>query len=618
MGSSRQLCELINAAGEAARDLHTFLRFPRATVSRTELVHLVELVDSLLGPLPVAPAFATAPWNEIVTFLDVWIALVRERAGLRAKLKGYDEVKLLALDLDALQRRWESAQTAWFLTKWLRIGGVRRQLRTTRPDNARPDVASLGAILKAALRLRTINASLASATPEAEAYLGLIWAGGEPDDEALAIVRAWGETLHASMAACAGNDLDWLAQLRQLLADLFRNGPAAYALGTPVGDRLSRYRDVITRFDDAFNALSAEICLKRGPLDDAPNHLSAVAGVLSSFLQDAMRLRKINSSLSSAAPVAQGCLGVIWNKGEPSVQTLLKTHAWGKALHSSMVACVGGNLPWLSQVRQLLAGLFAEGPAAYAPCTSIGDRLGRYRGAFARFDEAFDSWVREVHLQRNAYDAATDHFAAVRALTERLPIAWPKLRLWCSWQKARQEGLRLSLTPIITQLESPHGPTMDAPALFERSFRRAFFFAIIDLESVLREFFGREHTERIERFRHLDKMMATLTRDLIRARLAASIPRDQVQHDIPKAELGLLRKEIGKKKRHIPVRQLLSRIPKLLPRLKPCVLMSPLSVAQYLEPSHKTFDVVIFDEASQIPVWDAVGAIARGPVDRSG
>ena len=39
--------------------------------------------------------------------------------------------------------------------------------------------------------------------------------------------------------------------------------------------------------------------------------------------------------------------------------------------------------------------------------------------------------------------------------------------------------------------------------------------------------------------------------------------------------------------------------------------MSPLSVAQYLDPSHETFDVVIFDEASQIPVWDAVGAISR-------
>jgi very-short-patch-repair endonuclease len=64
--------------------------------------------------------------------------------------------------------------------------------------------------------------------------------------------------------------------------------------------------------------------------------------------------------------------------------------------------------------------------------------------------------------------------------------------------------------------------------------------------------------------------------------------------------------------RHIPVRQLIGRIPTLLPRLKPCVLMSPLSVAQYLEASHEAFDLVIFDEASQIPVWDAIGAIARG------
>ena len=611
-GSGRELCELINGAGKAARDLHTLLRLPRATVSRTELVHLIELVDSLLGPLPVGAAFATAPWNEIVTVLDKWIALVRERRDLRAELKGYDEAKLLALDIDALQQRWESTQTAWFLAKWLRIGSVRRQLRTARPDDARPDVPGLATILKAALRLRTINASLASAAPDAEAYLGLIWARGEPDCEALAVVRTWGEALHTSMAACAGNDLDWLGQLRQLLAGLFNDGPAAYAPGTPVGDRLSRYRDMITRFDDSFNALSAEICLRRRPLDDAPDHLSAVAGTLSSFLQNAMRVRTIDSSLTSAAPTAQACLGMIWNKGEPSVETLAKTHAWGKALHSSMVACAGDNLPWLSQARQLLAGLFSEAPTTYAPGTSIGDRLVRYRNAFSRFDEDFDTFAREVHLQRSAYDAASDHLAAVQSLTEQLPAAWPKLRLWCFWQKARQEGLRLGLAPIVTQLESRNGPRLDTPALFERSFRRALFFAVVDLESVLREFFGHEHTERIESFRHLDETLAALTRDLIQARLAASIPRDQVQHDIPKAELGLLRKEIGKKRRHIPVRQLLNRIPTLLPRLKPCVLMSPLSVAQYLEPSHQRFDVVIFDEASQIPVWDAVGAIARG------
>lgn len=80
----------------------------------------------------------------------------------------------------------------------------------------------------------------------------------------------------------------------------------------------------------------------------------------------------------------------------------------------------------------------------------------------------------------------------------------------------------------------------------------------------------------------------------------------------PDSELGLLRRELQKKARHVPVRQLMQRLPSLLPRLKPCLLMSPLSVAQYLDAGHSQFDVVVFDEASQIPVWDSIGAIARG------
>ena len=73
----------------------------------------------------------------------------------------------------------------------------------------------------------------------------------------------------------------------------------------------------------------------------------------------------------------------------------------------------------------------------------------------------------------------------------------------------------------------------------------------------------------------------------------------------------MLNKELGKKRRHLPVRELIRQIPEVLVGLKPCLLMSPLSVAQYLDTESK-FDVVIFDEASQIPVWDAIGALARG------
>ncbi len=471
----RELGALAANAFEASRELRAWLRDPKPAASRQQLAHVGALVESLLAPEPVGPAFATTPWNQLAADLDMWIALTRERAELRAVLADYDETKLLALDLDALQAKWTSAQTAWFLVKWLRIGNVRNQLRTARADAAKPAVTTLESTLRAARRLRAINAQLAA-----------------------------------------------------------------------------------------------------------------------------------------VAQTAEGCLGVLWSKGEPAADSLMRVREWGKDLHARLLACAGDDFGWLGQLRSLLAGLFSEGPTVYAPGTSIGGRLVRYREAITRYGEAHEAFASDVRLRRDAFDAAPDHLAAVQALTERLAAGWGGIRDWCSWQKARHQGVALGLSPVIEKLESADGHTLDLPALFERSFRRAVLFASIEGSTALREFFGREHAERIERFREVDERLATLARDLIRAKLAAGVPRDQVQSEIPKAEIGLLRKEIGKKTRHIPVRQLLSRIPKLLPKLKPCVLMSPLSVAQYLEASHENFDVVIFDEASQIPVWDAIGAIARG------
>jgi very-short-patch-repair endonuclease len=608
----RELTGLTKSAIEATRDLRMWLQAPGDHTSRPELAQFVGLSDSLLNPAPVAEAFATTPWNQWVRDFDSWVTLVKERVELRAKLVGYDEAKLLALGLDPLNQKWQSAQSAWFLMKWLRIGSVRRQLRSARPDKVKPDATTLGDVLTTALRLRALNAALVAASPQAVKLLGDAWERGEPRTDMLDYVRSWGGTLHDRLIACAADGTDWQAQLRVLISGLFRDGSATYAIGTTVGNRLAHFRDTVGKFDDAFGSFVTEAALTRDPLDEAHDHLAAISTALGKFLPTAQRLRAINTQLGAAAPTAQACLGVLWAKGEPSADALVRAREWGEVLHPRMLACAGDDLGWLGQLRQLLAGLFGEGPAVYAPGTSIGGRLVKYREALTRFSEAYDAFATDVRLRREQIDTATDHLVAVQALTERLPAAWGKIRDWCSWQKVRQQGLALSLAPVVEKLESLDGHALDLPALFERSFRRAMLFASIESSQALREFFGREHSERIERFREVDEKLASLTRDLIRARLAAGIPRDQLQSEIPKAEIGLLRKEIGKKTRHIPVRQLLSRIPKLLPKLKPCVLMSPLSVAQYLEVSHESFDVVIFDEASQIPVWDAIGAIARG------
>ena len=70
--------------------------------------------------------------------------------------------------------------------------------------------------------------------------------------------------------------------------------------------------------------------------------------------------------------------------------------------------------------------------------------------------------------------------------------------------------------------------------------------------------------------------------------------------------------EVNQKKRHLPLRQLFARVPNRLVRLQPCRMMSPLAVSTYLESPEFPFDVLIFDEASQVLPWDAIGAVYRG------
>ena len=76
--------------------------------------------------------------------------------------------------------------------------------------------------------------------------------------------------------------------------------------------------------------------------------------------------------------------------------------------------------------------------------------------------------------------------------------------------------------------------------------------------------------------------------------------------------MGILKKAIKNNGRMMPLRKLFDEIPTLLRKLCPCMLMSPISVAQYIDPSFPKFDLVIFDEASQLPTSEAVGTIARG------
>ena len=130
----------------------------------------------------------------------------------------------------------------------------------------------------------------------------------------------------------------------------------------------------------------------------------------------------------------------------------------------------------------------------------------------------------------------------------------------------------------------------------------------------LATFSGSAHEALQEQFRECDERLL----DLQRIRLAARVDCNEIDEGVSGAyvgdltELKLLKHETRKKRRHIPIRQLVARASQALVQLKPCFMMGPLSAAQYLQPGQLEFDLVVMDEASQIKPEDALGVIARG------
>ncbi|OIO66645.1 MAG: DNA helicase [Zetaproteobacteria bacterium CG_4_9_14_3_um_filter_49_83] len=278
---------------------------------------------------------------------------------------------------------------------------------------------------------------------------------------------------------------------------------------------------------------------------------------------------------------------------------------------SGAIAALSQDLDSAVSIKSAIEKLLGVG-------NSLLDSAGPVCGAGSQLIQSLD-----------AFDAAVDHFAqqagneseevmhecgdnpAVLAkIGAAIPSRQQNLRSWCAWRKARNEAVTVGLEPLVLGLEQGQiepGSVRDA---FETNYCRWWLNSVVDGDEVLRSFVSVEHEKRIEDFRKLDDRFTEMTQQYIHAGLCADLP-DQ-SNVTRKSEWGILRRELQKKRAHKPLRELISLMPETITKLTPCLLMSPLSIAQYLSVETALFDLVVFDEASQISVWDAIGAIARG------
>ena len=229
---------------------------------------------------------------------------------------------------------------------------------------------------------------------------------------------------------------------------------------------------------------------------------------------------------------------------------------------------------------------------------------------FRHSREAIDSDVSTFESLSSTSGLKATPLETIRGAADQISQNQSKLRAWCSWRKARQSAVHQNLTPLVKAIENGSISAAEIEETFETSYSKWFAADAIDSEPILREFVASEQMSNIEEFRELDDQVAELTAQYTRSKLSGRLPN---KADVGKKDgYGILKHEVQKKRMHKPLRQLASEMGDAFSNLAPCMLMSPLSIAQYLPADQQQFDLVIFDEASQISPWDAVGSIARG------
>jgi very-short-patch-repair endonuclease len=198
--------------------------------------------------------------------------------------------------------------------------------------------------------------------------------------------------------------------------------------------------------------------------------------------------------------------------------------------------------------------------------------------------------------------------------TQELCTRLGELEQWTELHGIKSDLERRGLGGIFDEVLEKNVASTEVVPAFLAKFYRQWLDATYAKDPVLMRFQVHEHESLLETFRDLDRDSIDGAYKRIRTKLLEDPERPRIASISapPSSELGILLREASRKRPRMPLRQLFRKIPRVLRRIKPCVMMSPLAVSTYLDSPDLEFDVVIFDEASQVRPYDAIGAIYRG------
>jgi len=237
------------------------------------------------------------------------------------------------------------------------------------------------------------------------------------------------------------------------------------------------------------------------------------------------------------------------------------------------------------------------------PVPTNARAASRLANALTAYGEVFDRLIVAIP-GLGGVGGIAEEAAALRALSERLDLADVVAELESLAEAIGDFGLR----PLLRISTPENRGSLDMADLAMRVFAASAIDAITWREPELGMFNGSLHQEVARKYARLDRrhMEATANRVMRQVRTRAAA----VMHSHPR-QTALVQHETEIRSHHMPTRRLLATGTEVLRALRPCWAMSPLLVSRILPATSDLFDVVIFDEGSQILPIHAIPSIAR-------
>lgn len=297
---------------------------------------------------------------------------------------------------------------------------------------------------------------------------------------------------------------------------------------------------------------------------------------------------EVSGQIDGLSKSAADILGEMWSGPETDWEEVERALSWSDRLREAF----GGALPEPAARRALTAPGNAR---------EIGDSLeawNKARGALRLYFSG-SRWEEVSDDIDTSFDQASDFLASLCDTSGQI-------HTWNSFSAAVDELKESGLSALVEWMTTTSVDRSDVESVVELSLLQGWIAQVVASDRQrLGELRAQDRDALVEEFAALDRQLVETSAALVIAACTALRPATLA------GAAGIIAREAEKQKRHMPIRDLFSKTGGLVQRLKPCFMMSPLSVSQYLPPD-MVFDLVIFDEASQVRPADAVNCMYRG------